>query len=538
MIFCRALSILTCLLGLVAPVAQAATGRDQVLVVPFENARHEARLHWLTEASAVLVTGHLEALGQRVLSRDDRLQAFDRLQLPPAASLSEATIIRVGQLLGASQVILGYFTVEEGRLTVKARVIRLDTGRMDPEVVDGGPLADVFAVYERLARKLGPPAAQAGSTGRFEAPPLPVFEDYIKGLLADSSAGQVRFLESALRKAPTYDPARLALWQAFTARGDHASAASAALAVAPGSAYSARARFLSALSRIRLKQYDDAFQALKALLDESPTAAVYNNLGVIQSRRAPTAQAGKATYYFNKAAEWDREDPDCAFNLGYAYWLDRDPQAALYWLKETVRRNPADGDAHFVLGMALQSTGAAIEGEREKELARQLSSRYAEWERRPNAATEPVPKGLERLREDIAAPRLALVDAALVPAGLKDQQDEASFHLERGKRLFQEDRDHEAIEELRRSLYLSPYQPDAHLLLGRLYLRTGRLHESLLALKIAIWSRDSAAARAVLGEVYLQSKDIAAAREQLKNALSLDPQSADARRLAEKLGGK
>ena len=53
-------------------------------------------------------------------------------------------------------------------------------------------------------------------------------------------------------------------------------------------------------------------------------------------------------YYFRQAVDMDRNDPDYCFNLGYAYWLIRDLPATIYWLRETVRRNPADGEAHFI----------------------------------------------------------------------------------------------------------------------------------------------------------------------------------------------
>ena len=44
-------------------------------------------------------------------------------------------------------------------------------------------------------------------------------------------------------------------------------------------------------------------------------------------------------------------DPDYYFNLGYTYWQQRDIQASIYWLREALRRSPADGQAHFVLGL-------------------------------------------------------------------------------------------------------------------------------------------------------------------------------------------
>src|SRR5437764_964209 len=135
----------------------------------------------------------------------------------------------------------------------------------------------------------------------------------------------------------------------------------------------------------------------------APTATVLNNLGVVQIRRAVvTPQTGQPAYYFTKASESDPDDPDYFFNLGYAYWLNRDAQAAIYWLREGLRRNPADGDAHFVLATALAAGGSAAESIREKELAKRLSSRYDEWDKRP--AADPVPRGLERVKSDVELP--------------------------------------------------------------------------------------------------------------------------------------
>ena len=83
---------------------------------------------------------------------------------------------------------------------------------------------------------------------------------------------------------------------------------------------------------------DEAFTVFKGLQDAASEPAILNNLGVIQLRRPPSADTGKPTYYFTKAAEAEPDDPDLLFNLGYAYALDRDPQGAIYWLREAVRR--------------------------------------------------------------------------------------------------------------------------------------------------------------------------------------------------------
>ncbi len=243
--------------------------------------------------------------------------------------------------------------------------------------------------------------------------------------------------------------------------------------------------------------------------------------------RRGTAGHNGATFYFNKAAETDSGDPDYLFNLGYAYWMERDTQAAIYWLREAVRRRPADGVAHYVLGTALAASGATSEAVREKELARRLSSQYAQWDRRPPA--DPVPRGLERVKNDVELPHIREIEARLTTVEQRDQQELARFYLESGRRLFGQENDREAAAELNRALYNSPYLAEAHLLLGRIHLRNGRVREAIDALKISLWSAETAEAHAVLGEAYRQDKDVVNARAEADRALALDPSSSEAR---------
>jgi Flp pilus assembly protein TadD len=285
-----------------------------------------------------------------------------------------------------------------------------------------------------------------------------------------------------------------------------------------------------------LKKYDDAYATFKALEDAEPAAAILNNLGVIQLRRGGTAETGQPAYFFTKAADADPDDPDAFFNLGYAYWIARDTQATIYWLREAVRRNPADGDAHYVLATALAAAGNSGEAARERELAVRLSSTYEQWSKRP--AADPVPKDLERLKTDLDLSHGPRLEQTLANTEQRDQQDLAKFYLARGRRLFQREDDREAIVELNRALYLSPYQPEAHLLLGRIHLRNGRVREAIDALKISLWSSETAEAHVVLGEAYLQSNDSAAARAEAGRALTLDPASAAAKRLRDKAAPK
>jgi predicted Zn-dependent protease len=330
-----------------------------------------------------------------------------------------------------------------------------------------------------------------------------------------------------LKAAPLYDAVRLALWQLHSEQGEHQRAYETVAAIKPGGPLDREARFAAAMSLLRLKRDDEAFSSLRALQNDAPLAAVANAVGVVQLRRGATAQTGRATYYFNQATELDPGDGDYFFNLGYAYWLEKDANGAIYWLREAVRRNPADGDAHFVLSAALQQTGGKPEAARERELAKRLSSRYAAWETRAAAGGELIPRGLERLHERLDRPAVRM-DTVVTSAGERDQKELAAFHLDAARRAFDREADREAAQELRRALYLSPYLAEAHLLQGRIHLRGGRAEDAVQALKIAVWSEESAPAQVALGEAYLALGNVPLARAALDRALALDGRSAGA----------
>jgi tetratricopeptide (TPR) repeat protein len=536
-------TVLITLVTLLIPspsAAQTAVGAGRILVMPFDSADRDPRLLWLGEAAAVLIADDLRSYGFPALSRDERVRAFQDLHLPPDASLSQASVIRVGQIVSATDVIIGSLRLTGTDLSLEARRIRLDTGRIQQQVRERGPLRDLFALHDRAARQLMGGAAStipsaATPSAANPMPPLEAFEQYIKGLVAEEPATQIKFLNGALTAYPTYDRPRLALWQAYTEQADHARALAAVQVVPATSRRSRQARFLAARSLIELKRYDEAYTTLKTLLDEQPTPSLYNDLGVVQVKRGGTPQSGKPTYFFTKATEARADESDYFFNLGYAYWLDKDVQAAIYWLREAVRRNPADGDAHFVLGAALLAAGSQTEAAREKELARQLSSKYEEWTKRQAATGEAVPRGLERLALDLETFGGQRLDSALLNSAQREQRELAAFHLQRGRRLFESEQNREALAELHKAVYLSPYEAEPHLLIGRIYLRTGRPREAIDALRVSIWSQETAAARVALGQALLDTSETDAARTEAQRALQLDPASADAKSLLSKI---
>ena len=169
------------------PVPQLPPPR--ILVVPFETPGRDGRTYWLGEAVALLVADDVNARSLGAITRASRERAYEQLRLPPNAVLSRATVIKVGEIVGAAQVIVGEVRVDGDALSLRARAIRIDVGRAEAEVVERGKLADLFAIVQTAARRLVP-GGTSGPAG--PAPSLQAFEQFVKGVLAEQPASQGR----------------------------------------------------------------------------------------------------------------------------------------------------------------------------------------------------------------------------------------------------------------------------------------------------------------------------------------------------------
>jgi tetratricopeptide (TPR) repeat protein len=395
-------------------------------------------------------------------------------------------------------------------------------------------LSELFVLFERLAEGLAGQTGYAVRGRPVPSSPMPlgVFEDYVKGLVAATPDAQRRFLENAMIQAPHDGRVLTALWQVYTVLGAHDRALETASATPPESPLYRRARFAVALSLIELGRLDGALIELEALNAASRRPVVSNAIGVVRLRRGDLAPS--ATEAFAEAVELAPGHTTYLFNLGYGFALAGEATQALLWLREAVRHDATDGAAHLVMSAVLAAGRRPAEARREFELARLLGTPF---DPATVALAADVPDGLARLPTslDLDTPyirtRIANPDA-------RDQLETAAFHLAHARQLIDERRDRDAADELRRAIYLAPYEDEPHLLLGEVYQRGGRLLDAIDEFTVALWCRETARAQIALGTALLETGDRDAARRAAERALELDPASAEAMALLERIGGR
>ena len=286
-----------------------------------------------------------------------RARAYEQLHLPPYAVLSRATVIKVGELVGAAQVIVGEISVDGDALTVKARPIRIDVGRADTEVTERGSLGDLFALVQKVSRRAVPGGTDAARRSDAVAAGA-------RAIRQGAARRTARDPGLVPRSRPQAGPGLRSRTTGALGSADLAGRPRRRAGRGPGGRRHLARRQARAVSRRRVADVAEAVRRGVHRVQGAAGRGVRTGDPEQPRRRSscgapPSADTGKPAYYFTKAAEAEPDDPDLLFNLGYAYALDRDPQGAIYWLRESLRRNPVDGDAHFVLASALDTAGSS-----------------------------------------------------------------------------------------------------------------------------------------------------------------------------------
>lgn len=470
-----------------------------------------------------------------VASRQERAAAFDRLGIPAAGILSRATILKLAEAMDADYVIIGQYTFAgPNQLQASAQVLDMRPLKLSGRFTETGALSDLLEIQDRLANSISralvltrPESSLPGG------PPAPVqkkvrldaWENYIRGLLASNTATQIKYFLEASRLDPGLEQAALQLGKIYFQNRDYATAAPWLAKIKEGESNYLEANFLLGLSCFFLEDYDQAEAAFRTVAERVPLSEVYNNLAAAQSRRNRRTAGDN----FHKAAEGDPSDADYQFNLGYWNWKNGQYAAAVRRLRLALGRRPNDAEARALLVKTLEAAGNSAEAAREREalarapaaarLAKLEETNFARLERVKRNYDEPSFRQLQLTLETVTEESLS----RLPPA------KHAEAHLERGRELFREQSDAEALIELREAAELDGPRAETHLLLARLHERGGRPEEAIREARLALERQKSADAHLLLAKIYLEQNKLAEARQEAEQALEVEPESLAAR---------
>jgi hypothetical protein len=261
--------------------------------MPFENLRRDPRIFWLGEALGGAADRRCECAGGDAVTRQERKQAFARLKVPPAAVLTDATLIRIGQVVGAAEIVRRHAATRRRR-SDRARPddSRSNTGRVQADITERGPMGEMFATFERIARRWRRPSTKTPADILREHPPVDVLANFIKGCSSETPQTAINYLWAAPQTAADVRAGPLALWDVYANQNDYGARArrgrrrSRRFALRAARAVSERAR------EARAETVRGRLQDLHGDGRHRPAAPVLNNLGVVQLRRFARRKAG------------------------------------------------------------------------------------------------------------------------------------------------------------------------------------------------------------------------------------------------------
>ncbi|MCI0403228.1 MAG: tetratricopeptide repeat protein [Acidobacteria bacterium] len=508
--------------ALLPAMAQEGTGAPQTLVVlPFENVSTSPGLEWVGESFPEVLGQRLASESLRVVGREERVYAYDRLGLPSQVSLSRATLYRIAAEMDVDYVVLGRYDFDGRDFTAAAQLLEMKSLRLGAELKQSGPLVKLLEIENALAwdvlRQVDPGLTLSRNDFIAAAPLVRVdaLENYIRGVLSSRRQDRLRYFREAVRGHPEYWRAVLALGKTLFEARDFQPSGGWLARIPRKDPLALEAHFFLGLDHYFLGDYPRAEAAFRFLASRLPLTEVYNNLGVVTGRQSKNA----ALEYFQKAVATDPADADYLFNLAVALYREGQPAEAVNRLRAVLALHPLDAEASGFL---------------------QIANATAEARGTPPAGFQ-LP--LERIKTNYDESYYRQVALAIQKERerklvLLSPYDHARVHTEQGRDALERGFVLDAEREFREAIALDPVSAPAHAGLAQVLERTGDPAGARAEARAALRLAPSADGFLVLARLDLSDNNLEAAALGVDRALALEPGHAAALALKRTVAAK
>lgn len=368
----RALPVFLLAVGLLAAVP-AAVRPSTVLVLQFHNGSQYADLNWVGESIAQTLRNEFREANEIVPDRGIRDEAFKRLSLRPDADFTLATLIRLGQAIGADYVCYGNYQIDlpSGESELRNSSIRVTAMLLDlrklhegPEISEAGQLAQLSKLEEHMAwesLKYLMPAANF-PLDRFMTPDkfirMDAEESYTRGLLSQNVDQRRKWMAQALVLDPKFASPAFELGQIDLSRKDYRQAIVWFQKIPAANPRYMEARFDMGLCAFGTGDYASAENDFHEVLSKYPLSEVYNNLGAAENELGLPA----AVDDLQRAVQGDRGDSSYLFNLGLALLKNKQFEVAADRFQQVLAIDSGDSEAQTLLALAKQKTNTLPAG--------------------------------------------------------------------------------------------------------------------------------------------------------------------------------
>lgn len=341
---------------------------DTVAVLPFFNNAPKSNLDWVGESVAETIREALSGAGILALSREDRVEVYQRLSVRSGVPLTHATVLRIGQSLDAAQMVFGDFELmaapagnpmARGQLKLTANVVDSKRLRKGPSFTETGAVEELSLLQSRLAWQclhyFQPHGAPSEAEFLNKRPPVRIdaVENYVKGLLSAAPEQKLKLFLLAAKLEPQYSEPNFQLGRMAFNKKEYRVSQQWLEKVASSDSHFHEARFVLGLCQYYSGDYDGAAKSLQQVAEQVPLNEVFNDLGAAQLRK----NRPESVDNFRKALEGDESDPDYWFNLGYALWRTGKPLEAEIPFRAVLDRTPDDERARELLERAKKGEG-------------------------------------------------------------------------------------------------------------------------------------------------------------------------------------
>ncbi|MBN1534174.1 MAG: tetratricopeptide repeat protein [Spirochaetes bacterium] len=234
----------TVIIAIAAVLVMAPTDAGQrmrILVLPFKNAG-TPQYSWIAAGMTDTVVADLQRLKSvNVFTEEERKKAFDEIELGMTGIMREEDAVKAGNIMGASAIFTGSFTVAGNAVRVVAKLTDVATTKISRSRKIDGTLEGIFNLQDRIVTALMEEAGAMELPGidspefteeemrgarRVHVPSLKVFELYSRALekFEENPREALSLAVQAARLDPRYADALTLAGSLSSGTGDTAAA--------------------------------------------------------------------------------------------------------------------------------------------------------------------------------------------------------------------------------------------------------------------------------------------------------------------------